>query len=603
MIDLLIDRVGNVNIFNILNSGQYHSESHIQSVMDTDLISEYIREIESLSKLSNNFFTNPNTNHQIKPDILKELKVLGETFYDQFFPSEISEKLKVSNEKFLHFNIDSGLGDIPWELLYDGDCFLADKYYIGRTIKGAKSYPVTDDTPLKLKMLIIADPNEDLEWAQKEGEILFKVLRDKVPSSLLELEFIAGKQITKLKLLSLIRGKNIIHYAGHLHFSSDPMENGWLLSNDKVLKAREIKNSAFNTNLVFSNSCNSSSKASQKLASGIMNYFAGSFLMSGIMNFVGTKWELADNDKTIDFTIRFYLNLFNDKSIGESLFLAREFARQNYDPMDITWANYSLHGNPNRIIIKRNHNSKNKIIDPVQIRKNYPTPIAASYIRFLEEDKKENLKNKMNSLIDSFEEFSKLMGAIVLSDYRNKSLNTNLPIDSQITVTKWWDMIFRCMLDLKKLQLAMVVETLMMVLFSNKELIYKITDWITKFRNGQLDEDSLEGYLITFQYYYENLLVELSELEKCHIFYISQHSGRHVLFCGVDKKVTEIDTSVYGYFATQVDEYRGKVVLVNRNKKSVLVLQGIKVRNSGVDDMNISLEFNAAVPGNSILSE
>ena len=50
MIDLLIDRVGNVNIFNFLNSGQFHSESHIQSSIDSDLISEYVKEIENLKK-------------------------------------------------------------------------------------------------------------------------------------------------------------------------------------------------------------------------------------------------------------------------------------------------------------------------------------------------------------------------------------------------------------------------------------------------------------------------------------------------------------------------------------------------------------------------
>ena len=45
MIDLLIDSVGNVNIFNFLNSGQFHTESHIQSSIDSDLIFEYVKEI------------------------------------------------------------------------------------------------------------------------------------------------------------------------------------------------------------------------------------------------------------------------------------------------------------------------------------------------------------------------------------------------------------------------------------------------------------------------------------------------------------------------------------------------------------------------------
>lgn len=41
----------------------------------------------------------------------------------------------------------------------------------------------------------------------KEGEVLFQILKEKVPSSVLDIEFIAGAQISKLKLLSMIRGK------------------------------------------------------------------------------------------------------------------------------------------------------------------------------------------------------------------------------------------------------------------------------------------------------------------------------------------------------------------------------------------------------------
>ncbi len=87
-----------------------------------------------------------------------------------------------------------------------------------------------------------------------------------------------------------------------------------------------------------------------------MNDFASSFLMSGIMSFIGTKWEVADNATTLDFTIRFYLSLFSDKSLGESLFIAREYARKNYDPLDVIWANYSLYGHPDRIILNKSNN-------------------------------------------------------------------------------------------------------------------------------------------------------------------------------------------------------------------------------------------------------
>ncbi|MBL0266282.1 MAG: CHAT domain-containing protein [Leptospiraceae bacterium] len=591
MIDLLIDRVGNVNIFNFLNSGQFHSESHIQSSIDSDLISEYVKEIENLSKLSNNFLSNHESNFRVKPDVLKELKILGETFYDQFFPGSISDNLRTTTEKYLHFNIDSSLAEIPWELLYDGDCFLSDRFLIGRTIKGSKTF-LQETTNQKLKMLIIADPTEDLEWAQKEGETLFQVLKEKVPSSVLDIEFIAGSQITKLKLLSMIRGKNIIHYAGHLFFSSDPMENGWLLSGDKILKAREIKNSAFSTNLVFSNSCNSSRSPGLKNPKNIMNDFASSFLMSGIMSFIGTKWEVADNATTLDFTIRFYLSLFSDKSLGESLFIAREYARKNYDPLDVIWANYSLYGHPDRIILNKSNNHRNKIIDPLMIRKSYPTPIAVSYANFIAHERSDTSENKMKAFIESFEEFSKLIGVIVLSDHKYKALNQNFERVNEFNLGIWWDLIFKSILDFKKLQITMVIESFLVVLFSNKDLIYKIINWIEKFRTGVLDVESLEGYLITSQYYYENLLVELNEFEKCYIFFISNDSDRHHLFYGYNKKEMEVDSSQFAFFVNRIDEFRGKVVLLNKNKKAILPLLGINAINNGnSQNSEVSLEF------------
>ena len=310
------------------------------------------------------------------------------------------------------------------------------------------------------------------------------------------------------------------------------------------------------------------------------------------MSFIGTKWEVADNATTLDFTIRFYLSLFSDKSLGESLFIAREYARKNYDPLDVIWANYSLYGHPDRIILNKSNNHRNKIIDPLMIRKSYPTPIAVSYANFIAHERSDTSENKMKAFIESFEEFSKLIGVIVLSDHKYKALNQNFERVNEFNLGIWWDLIFKSILDFKKLQITMVIESFLVVLFSNKDLIYKIINWIEKFRTGVLDVESLEGYLITSQYYYENLLVELNEFEKCFIFFISNDSDRHHLFYGYNKKEMEIDSSQFAFFVNRIDEFRGKVVLLNKNKKAILPLLGINAINNGnSQNSEVSLEF------------
>lgn len=89
MLSLIIDRVGNVNIFNVLEDNLPVEESHIQSTLDDDLIFEYLGEVERLVHVSQSVLSNPN--QILNADILQDLKVLGETFYQQFFPISIIE--------------------------------------------------------------------------------------------------------------------------------------------------------------------------------------------------------------------------------------------------------------------------------------------------------------------------------------------------------------------------------------------------------------------------------------------------------------------------------------------------------------------------------
>lgn len=596
MINLIIDRVGNVNVFNALDGSNPSSESHLQSIMDDDLILEYQSGIENLIRVSHAIHGIPNSsNHYLKTDILNELRILGETFYFQFFPKEIAEKLKTTTDKSIHFNLDPKLAIIPWELLHDGNCFLADKFYIGKTIRGGFHNSPNKQND-KLKMLIIADPSEDLPWAEKEGEELFKVLSEKVSSSRLEIEYLGGKQVTKLKILSSMKDKNIIHYAGHLFFSDDPLENGWLLSDGKVLRAREIKNSGISTDLVFSNSCLSSKSVQKKLNPNIMNVFGGSFLMSGIKNFIGTNWEIIDNEKTIDFTIRFYIYLFSDKSIGESLYLSREFARRNYPTNDLTWANYSLYGNPDFIILPNLENQSHniRILNHSYVYNFYPTPIAQSYLQFIQ-SQKDNLplSNQMALLIRCFESFTKIIGTIVYSNHRYHSLGTkNFPFhaDDAIPLDKWWDLIYSSLWDFRKLKITPIIDTLPDILNSNKEIIHKIISWQNYFSENKIHSNNLESYLITLQYYYENLLLELSEFEKVSIFLISENSNYHYFFKGLRPMNSLVTSPMFqeDYVGEQIEKYRGKLVIYHEQKKIIIPLLVNIVENPEKQELELN---------------
>lgn len=575
MIELFIDRVGNVNIFNILDSHTSNSPSHVQSIVDSDLIFEYIKEVESIAHLSRTL--DGLTKEKNPRDLLFDLKSLGETFFDQFFPAEVASTLKYSTEKYLHLNLDLGLKDIPWEMLHDGNQFLGDKFFIGKSVKGSTPSNSIEELK-KIKMLIIADPNEDLDWAQREGEELYKILKEKISPSILDLHFISGSGITKLKLLGQIKGKNIIHYSGHLYFSEEASENGWLLSQNKILKAREIVNSGFAANLVFSNSCQSSkSTVLQNSDSSLMNFYAGSFLASGISAFIGTNWEVSDNEKTIDFSKRFYLNLFGGKSIGESLFLAREYARRNYGSNDFTWANYVLHGYPSNILLVSRKDAGQKVMNLDLIRKYFPVNISRTYLDFSNRDQfRESPKKLYEEIIRSFIEFSKTIGLIIFSDHIQKTPGKlELTFVETDFLKKWWEMIYICMTNFKKLEISMIMNTLMEVLSTHRDLVFKMIGWIEINHNENLSDEVAQGYLVTFQYYYENILMELNEFESIQLFYFPNDSENYISLCGYDSK--EFNQQALSDLSINYSsDFLGKIVMYHKLKQRIIILNEFK---------------------------
>lgn len=597
MLSLIIDRVGNVNIFNVLEDNLPVEESHIQSTLDDDLIFEYLGEVERLVHVSQSVLSNPN--QILNADILQDLKVLGETFYQQFFPLSIIEKLKNTSKHSIHFNIDPALALIPWELLHDGTSFLSDKFRIGKTIRGGLHRP-THQENRKIKMLIIADPTEDLPHAQKEGEVLFSVLSQKVPTHLLELEFIGGKQVTKLKLLSLIKDKHIIHYSGHLHFSDDSLENGWLLSDGKVLKAREIKSTGIDTDLVFSNSCMSAKSAGKKINTNIMNQYAGAFLTAGIKTFVGTNWEILDNERTIDFTVRFYTFLFSDKSVGESLFLSKEFARRNYHANDLTWANYALYGNPDfSLFVKERRNSHSaKILNPTSVLEFYPTPIAVAYSKLIGSGKsKSSGKNNILGLVKLFEAISQVVGMMVFSDHAAHAMNKSIPNnpDDAVSIRKWWELVYGCVWDFQKLKISSILEMALPVLHEQKETIFKIVGWMESWERDEIKEEEIESYQIILQFFLENMLLEFSELERVSILLVSENQNPHFYFKGV--KPAYLYPSSPGSkdkLQEQLSKQKGNLVLVHESRKIVIPFPTYFKERKETGDLE--LVFNGLTP-------
>jgi CHAT domain-containing protein len=214
-----------------------------------------------------------------------------------------------------------------------------------------------------LNVLLVLNPTEDLEGAQKEGEVLQKLLGG-LPG--IEVEVISRSHATRPALLTAFgSGKyDVIHYAGHAEFDPlSPERSGLICHNEARLTGADLAGVGNLPTLVFFNACESARvrrgtraavhPRSRRRRDGLKERisdavgFAEAFLRGGIANFVGTYWPVGDREAEI-FSQAFYEQILHGRPLGQALQIGREAIRKEKGTKD--WANYILYGNPDFVL-------------------------------------------------------------------------------------------------------------------------------------------------------------------------------------------------------------------------------------------------------------
>lgn len=578
LFSIIIDRVGSTNVFNIVQGSLPSRDTHLQTIVDDDLIEEFLAEIERLSRISNSL--SGQDLESLPVDVAGELRRIGETFLLQFFPEQIQQRLRDMEEGFLFLHVDHSLRRIPWELLHDGRSHLGEKFYMGKNVSGLWR---ETERPMRerLRVLIIADPTEDLVWARQEGEGLFESLNAEQSADRLDVQLLSGRRITKLGLLNAIKDRDIIHFSGHLFHGAQPQESGWLLSGEKVLRAREIEKAGLSPHLVFSNSCLSSPVTGHSVGGENPGFsdLAGAFLKANIGAYVGTNWEITDSNHTLEFAMNFYRAIFDEKSVGEALHEARRISRRENPAYDLTWANYVLHGNP-KIRVYRSAGrptfdaSRNEL-NQQRISTTYPTPIAHAYNAFLEAPEETvDAGARLSLLVETFHQTVFTAGALVFANQQMLKLPGELPsAEEPFSTDRWMEAIFGSVRSIRHLNTEPVAPGLFESLLLHRDSLTKLAGWSERFAQHS-EEEGYEILLVTFQYLLDNLLSDLAALGKHRLLYVYPNGEDAVVLQGLrkDSILLMTDGSGQSNVMEQVERNRGRVCFWNHSRQLVLPL-------------------------------
>lgn len=273
------------------------------------------------------------------------LERLGQLLFNMLLPPTLQDALRALPDGQPIILITTDI-EIPWELLHDGEQFLALKHPIGRRLWRSGSVRAKEASSDNESWLFISNPTGDLPEADTETEALMDLFEpsgsdDPYP------RFLGNKGATRWQVLEAFgMGYEMIHYSGHA-------EPGKLLLADGDITTVEIQKALQGHPFVFLNACYSAKEmTSQEVDESQVVPYAGltarnladAFIMGGAAGFIGTLWPVFDQSSR-EFADWFYTHLRKGMAVGEAL---RRTRQQMYKerPDDPIWASFVLYGDP-----------------------------------------------------------------------------------------------------------------------------------------------------------------------------------------------------------------------------------------------------------------
>lgn len=348
---LEITKQANLLTMSIFERNEFSSaiKHYSQITIPATQITASCREIISILNIAQE------NNGSCETSLLPQLKKTGVFLWDHLLTSEVKNSLRATAIKELVLSLDEELITIPWELLYNGEHFLCLKFNLGRVVRTKEQFRSVSrrSTGSTLKMLIIANPTNDLKAAYQEGVYIRKQFDHRRKQ--IKIDF-KSTQVNTLYVKNNLRDYDIVHFSGHCEYdANNPQNSGWSLSDGRFTTQDilALSQSLSLPNLIFSNACYSANARGDFMEANYQEKtysLAAAFLFSGVRHYIGTIRKI-DDPISLLFAKEFYDYLIKGYPIGECIRLGRI---KLLEEGGAHWASYILYGDPNFVLFKLN---------------------------------------------------------------------------------------------------------------------------------------------------------------------------------------------------------------------------------------------------------
>ena len=224
-----------------------------------------------------------------------------------------------------------GLHNIPFNCLKSNeDYYLIDKFTITIAQSGSSLKYIENNyvKPSEEEYLVIGNPTDDLEYAEKEAIEISKLFKTKP---------LLKEEATKENILKNIEGKNIIHFAGHGRFDTqNPINSSLKLDKGERLYINDLNNLELNSELIVLSACETGivSVDDNDETEGFVKYLQ----IDGTKYIIASLWEGIDDAAYELFKIFYSTN----GNYSKRLQLAQIELKKNNDLF--YWGNFQIYG-------------------------------------------------------------------------------------------------------------------------------------------------------------------------------------------------------------------------------------------------------------------
>lgn len=278
-------------------------------------------------------------------DLLVKLRVEGQTLFQAMFGDMGSILRKLANpDEPLTLTIisDDEVSNIPFEILYTGQSFLWEGFYISRQI-ATHSFADADEPKKQRKiknLAIVGDPSGDSGIADTIRDELYQV--SEFWESTLDVSGpYFGPATNHYRLGQYLSNCDIFHFSGHYETNHRGI-SGWKMDRGRVFSNTEVSSLSQLPEFIFANTCGDTQSTGH-------GGFIREFLDKGVRSLLTTVGNVPSKQANY-FSQLFYAGLQSGLPAAVAVFKARKLFIKRFGQSDISWMFYVLYGDGNFVI-------------------------------------------------------------------------------------------------------------------------------------------------------------------------------------------------------------------------------------------------------------